>query len=336
MPGGFDYDFVAGLEPSKIANPDLQWETNKKLEAALEAGFFNDRLLFTVAWFRNRSGNQLVTEPLSEVTGFRTIRRNLDAIVENKGLEIDLKTVNIDNKDFSWNSTFNYSRSKNKLVKFDELANSGFSRQFIVGESLFVRRYYEALGVNPQTGIYEFTDANNDGVINFANDAIILEDLAPSFFGSLGNNFRYKNFRLNFLFQYRKQKGRSVFAAGSRPGVNIDNYPAAFLDRWQKPGDIATFQEFFQDTGVREDLSTAGGNQESSTASITDASFVRLKSASLSYDLPKRTLKNVDVNVYVQGQNLFLITDYDVADPETGPSSFPLLRQFTLGFNFTF
>ena len=86
------YNETTVLEPSRLFNPDFSWEMNKKLELALETGFFKDRLLLTAAWYRNRSSNQLVGIPLAGTTGFSSIQANLDATIENRGWEFTLQS----------------------------------------------------------------------------------------------------------------------------------------------------------------------------------------------------------------------------------------------------
>ncbi|WP_303315184.1 SusC/RagA family TonB-linked outer membrane protein [Flavivirga abyssicola] len=335
----FEYNVLGAISTTKLPNPNLQWESNDKVELALETGFFNDRIFLTTAWYRNRSGNQLVTEPLSEVTGFRNFRRNLDAVVENSGFEIDLTTRNIETKDFSWKTIFNYSRQRNELVSFPDIENTPFARNLVVGESLNVQRVYNYLGVNPDTGAYEFTDIDGDGRISRNDDREFLVDLTPDFFGGFGNNFRYKNWQLNFFFQFKKQLGRSVQTEDLRPLGGMENVSVEFLNRWQQPGDITDFQKLWLTNrgGIPvTDFRNGAFAFSSSNAAYTDASYIRLRTASLAYNLPKNILKGIDLNMYLQGQNLFIITDFDHADPETGLSAFPLLRQITLGFNLTF
>src|SRR5690606_27214563 len=99
---GFEYNGTTTLQPTGIYNPLFGWEVNKKLEIALELGFFNDRILLNTSWYRNRSSNQLIGIPLAATTGFSSLAGNFDATVENTGFEMDLRTLNIQNKYFKW------------------------------------------------------------------------------------------------------------------------------------------------------------------------------------------------------------------------------------------
>src|SRR5690606_8219657 len=132
---------------SRLYNPNFSWETNTKLEAALDLGFFNDRLLLGTSFFRNRSGNQLVGLPLPGTTGFTTIQSNLPATVENTGWEFQLSTKNIDTKAFQWNTSLNLSILRNRLLEYPNLENSPYASMYVVGKPLSVFNGYRYTGV---------------------------------------------------------------------------------------------------------------------------------------------------------------------------------------------
>ncbi|UPT69966.1 MAG: SusC/RagA family TonB-linked outer membrane protein [Flavobacterium sp. JAD_PAG50586_2] len=129
LSSGVSYNGVIGLQPTRLYNPNFGWETNKKLEVAVETGFFKDRIFLTVGWYRNRSSSQLVGIPMPATTGFPSLLGNLDATVENSGTEITLRTVNFQKGNFNWTTNFNISFSENKLVSFPNLESSTYSNQ---------------------------------------------------------------------------------------------------------------------------------------------------------------------------------------------------------------
>lgn len=329
---GNDYDGTTILEPSGIFNPLFGWEANKKLEAALELGFFNDRLLVNTSWYRNRSSNQLIGIPLAATTGFSELTGNFDATVENSGIEVDLRTVNVKNRKLRWSTTFTLTVPRNKLVKFDGLESSTFSNRYVIGKPLTLVKLYNALGVDPETGVYTFEDYNDDGNISSLDDRQYIGDLAPKFYGGLGNTLGFGNLTLDFFFQFKKQKAFDQLAFGATPGYR-GNAPVALLDRWQEVGDVAPIQRasgglsFGEDTGVL---------QQFSNAAFSDASFIRLRNISLNYRVG--TLDNgLGINVYLQGQNLWTLTNYKGPDPEQPSNSrLPQLRQITLGLQLDF
>ena len=170
-PTVYGYQGLPGLQPGNLYNPDFRWETNRKLEASLELGFWKDRMLFSVNYYRNRSGNQLVGYPLPIITGFSQVQYNLDAEVENKGWEFELSASILQGKVLQWSTAFNITIPQNKLVSFPNLAGSSFANNYIVGQSLFTKKYFAVEGVNPENGLYQFTDFNKDGRISFPQDA---------------------------------------------------------------------------------------------------------------------------------------------------------------------
>lgn len=328
------YQGITGITPTRLFNGDFAWEENKKLELALELGFLKNRILLNTAYFRNRSGNQLVGIPLPGTTGFSSILANLDASVQNTGVEFELKTVNFQNEKFSWSTGLNLSFLRNKLVSFPDLEGSTYANQYIVGEPLNIRKVYAFTGINPETGIYEFKDYDGDGSISFPNDRQLVMDLNPDFFGGLSNRLHWGAFELNFLLQFVKQQGSNYYFSGGRPGIK-SNQPAALINRWQQPGDIATFQKIT--AGGDSAAVSAYANYRNSDASVTDASFIRLKNLSFSYTLPEDMVKGFNTRLYLQGQNLFTITDYAGADPENQRiNNIPPLRFLTVGLQANF
>jgi hypothetical protein len=132
-----------------------------------------------------------------------------------------------------------------------------------------------------------------------------------------------------------KKKGTYNFIGNFIPG-NPQNQPDYLLNRWQKPGDIAAHQRFNSNYNLGGAYFTA----LSSDANLTDASFIRLKNLSLSWQFPKGCLDKAHLNnarIYVQGQNLFTITKYRGYDPETQSSmALPPLRVITFGLQIVF
>ena len=331
---GFDYNGTTILEPTGIFNPLFGWEVNKKLEAALELGFFKDRVRLNTAWYQNRSSNQLIGIPLAATTGFSSLTGNFDATVENTGFEVDLYTINIQSEHFKWQTAFNITLPKNRLIAFPDLETSTFANRFIIGKPLTIVHLYNALGVDPETGIYQFEDYNGDDNISSLEDKQRIADLAPEFYGGLSNTVTYKNLTLEVFFQFKKQKAFNNLATTVAPGFNR-NGPVALLDRWQQVGDISPIMRAI--SGLNPSVFNALEYQRESNAAVSDASFIRLRNISLTYKIPKRFSNGMDVSIYLQGQNLFTITNYNGPDPEQ-PSAIilPSLRQITFGLQLGF
>lgn len=326
-----NYNNTIGLQPTRLFNPNFAWETNRKLEMALETGFLKDRIFFTAAWYRNRSSNQLVGVPMSTLTGFSSLQSNLDATVENSGWEFTLNTVNLNSGKLKWNSSLNLTLSRNRLLSFPNLSSSTYRNTYRINQPLNIRLLYSFNGVDPQTGIYQFADLNGDGRISSPDDKQIVADLTPSFFGGLQNELSYGNWRLDFLLQFVKQQNQNSSIGLTGPMYNV---PKAMTNSWQQPGDVVPYQLYT--TGINAAASNAASWYSESTATIVDASYIRLKNVSLAYQLPLKQ-KRMQCRLVLQGQNLLTFTNYKDGDPEFTTYGFlPPLKVFTGGVQLTF
>lgn len=333
LSSGVSYNGVIGLQPTRLYNPNFGWETNKKLEVAVEAGFFKDRIFLTLGWYRNRSSSQLVGIPMPATTGFSSLLGNLDATVQNSGTEITLRTVNFQNRHFSWTTNFNISVSKNKLISFPDLERSTYSNQFVIGEALNIQKVYHYTGIDPQTGVYTFADTNGDGIIS-PLDKTVVKDFNPSFFGGLGNQFTYKRWQLDVMLQFVKQENYTSGVMVGLPGMK-GNQPVEVLNHWQNAGDNGTSQIYT--VGFNGAAVDAFYNYYESDGVIGDASFVRLKTIALSYRVPETWLFGASCKVSLEGQNLLTFTGYKGRDPEFSTYGYlPPLKIITAGLQFSF
>lgn len=334
-PDGSPYQGTIGLDATRLFNPDFSWEVNKKMEVALDLGFLKDRLFLSTAYYKNRSSNQLVGIPLPGTTGFSSVQANLDAVVENSGLEVELRTMNFSSAKFKWTTSLNVSLPTNKLVSFKNLEGSTYANQYVVGQSLAIRKVYSFTGVNPTTGIYEFKDFNGDGLLTEGEDRQKIVDTSPKLFGGLQNSLSYKGWQLDFLFQFVKQLGVNSTAISNLPG-SLGNVTEDVLDHWQHVGDTSTVQQYsagFNDAAVTAFYSY----YINSDAAYSDASYVRLKNLSLSYTLSAPWLQNASCRLYFQAQNLLTLTKYKGADPENqSQGRLPTLRVLSVGTQINF
>jgi TonB-linked SusC/RagA family outer membrane protein len=333
-PTSVTYQGSAGLTPSGLFNADYHWEVTRKLEAAIELGFFRDRLLVSADWYRNRSSNQLVSYPLASQSGFTTVTKNLPALVQNTGWEMSISSRNIEKNHFSWNTTVTLTLPRNKLVSFPGLSKTGYAASLVLGQSLGLIYKYRFLGVDPQTGIYQFEDVNKDTKYTSADNQV-LGNTDSKYYGSFGNTVSYKGLQLEVFFEFKKQTGKNYLdrLASYVPGT-LYNQPVIVLKRWQQPGNQTDVQKF-----------TYNGASAAAAASITrlgnsdgvysDASYVRLKNVSISYSLPANWMSKLHIEnsrVYLQAQNLATFTSYKGSDPETQNfNRLPTLRTIVAG-----
>lgn len=327
------YGGIKSLYPSRLHNPYFSWEKTTKLEMALELGFLDDRIRLNTAWFRNRSGNQLVGIPLPGSTGFSSIQANLPAKVENKGLELELNANPIRLNRFNWNSNFNISFPKNKLVAFPGLEGSTYANKYVVGYPTSIMKVYNYEGIDPETGLYKFTDYNNDGSITSPDDNQVIKKIGTKYYGGWSNQLSYKGWDFSFLFQFVKQVQPNYNALMTLPGI-MNNQPVEVLDVWSESNPQGKYMPY--SSGATAQKNQLHSRFMNSTASIGDASFIRLKNIQLSYILPvNKHISNIIF--YVQGQNLLTITNYFGVDPEFVATGFlPPLKTYSFGMQFNF
>lgn len=322
---GNNYQGTIGLQPVRLFNPEFGWESNKKFEVALETGFLEDRIFLTSAYYVNRSSNQLVGIPLPGTTGYSSLYANLDATVENSGLEFTLRTINFSREHFEWTTNFNISINRNKLISFPGLESSTYANTYVVGQPINIMKLYHYITMNPTTGIYQFEDVNGDGTISSIADRHTLANLSPRYFGGLENQFQYKGVQLNFLFQFVKQE-----AFGALPGV-----PGTGVNQLASVSDSAAQQPYT--AGSNGAIINAYYRYGLSDGAVQDASYIRLKNISLTYDLPFKVGDRLRCQLYWQGQNLLTFTNYTNGDPEFKFGGYlPPLKVNAVGVKLTF
>jgi len=313
---------------------DAGFEKIKKLEYAVDLGFFQNRVLMTATWYRHSSDHQLIPDSLSGA-GPDLHLQEVPISLQNTGWEFTLTSTNIRSKGFSWTSSINISRPVSKLKAFP-----GLDRRFaglVLGASPSDFKAYQYTGVNPKTGFFSF--------LNMAGDsAITREDMKATArhdvrcFGGLENTFQMGNWELYVLLEARLQTGISpvaAFYAANPPGTLksglYSNQLAVVNDRWQKSGDIAAYQKATMNTKSTSDAGRAIARYLSSTGILVNADFLRLKTFCLSYRWPK-LFKIATGRVFIQGSNLLTLTPYKDADPESQAIlSVPLLRSIVVG-----
>jgi TonB-linked SusC/RagA family outer membrane protein len=323
-----NYNGYVGLSPARLLNPLFAWERNRKAEAALETSLFDERVNFEIAYYNNRSDNQLIGTPLPGTTGFSSISANLNALVENSGWEGSLRIVTAHRNYFQWNTSINITLPLNRLVRFPDLEGSTYASQFEIGYPLSIYKLYVCTGVDSETGVFEFKDFNGDGIITSSDDRKFIADLSPKFFGNISNTLRYRNWNLDILFQFMKKQGLNEYYNTEPPGTMF-NQPTGVLDRWKAQGDHATMQAFT--AGWDDDAYAAYYKFVVSDAVISDASFIRLKSISLSYKLPLKEIKSRSWILFINGQNLATFTKFKNGDPEQLTSFLPPVRRVSVG-----
>jgi TonB-linked SusC/RagA family outer membrane protein len=358
---GANYLTNAGLAPSQMGNVSLGWETSIQTDLALELGFWN-RITLTTEVYNRKTKNLLTSRGLVGNSGFTSVSDNVGGIT-NKGLEISLETRNFVKPNFSWTTNFNITFQTNNVdtIFGGNPFASGFASWIQQGYSLNSFRGYRVDkifqstsdivaardGTAAKPGDIRWKDIDKNGVINSA-DQEILGNALPKFFGSLTNNFTYKNFELTVFFQFvggnKIYNNNRAFAEGMN---GLFGQFATTLNRWS-PANTFTNQTTKMPRAVYGD---PANNRRNSDRWLEDGSFTRLKNLIFAYNLDSKLaskMKLSSLKVYVQAQNLITWTNYSGFDPEvstftttntaqgTDFLTFPQAKTITFGLNVGF
>lgn len=322
------------LYVGNLANPELKWEETKKFDVGLDLNLLNDRVNLTADYYSSNTNGMLYTDFLSRVTGFGSIVRNLPGLVRNTGFELQLNTTPVKTQDWRWNTAFNISFIKNKLVSLPALSDATFAAKYVyqVGKPLDLIWGLKYQGVDPETGLAKFQDVDNNGkILTYSPDYQVIGKRLPDFFGGWTNNISYKKFDLNLFAQFVNgiTKGYTFISGIGSPY----NLPLEALNRWQKPGDITNIPRAAAPGTV---AAAINNNIAQSDFAYDDASYIRIKNITLSYSFDKINKAISKLQLYLTGYNLFTITKFKGDDPEGGPNLVPMSKIYTLGINVTF
>ncbi len=312
------YSGQVPLFPARFADSLLHWEQNRKLEAALQFCFWQDRINLEISWYRNRTNNQLVSMPVATQSGFATVLTNAPASVQNTGVEVVAAVTAVRNTDWQLNTRLNVSINRNKLLAYPNFDQSPYKGRYVIGQPLNIQKYLHFTGIDPSTGEYTFADLNKDGETNIDLTGNTPDDripvvLAPKFEGGLTIELTYKQWSFSTLFYCRQQNGFNAQVGAEQPGSRT-NQPTEALNYWKKPGDHTPY-------GRPTSLPTTSSNNYAyySDARISDASFIRLQNLAVHWNFPAKALEKLhleNLRIYLQGENLLLITSYKGSDPE--------------------
>lgn len=337
------YQGIPTYAPEQLSNPLLQWESTKKIQAGIDLGFFRDRIQLNVNYYLNRSDNQVSAYLLAATSGFESIYKNQQFKIRNTGWEVMLSATVLQKGDFTWKSSFNFTIPKTLLMDYPGVDKTSDASRKIIGKPMGSTYAYHLLGVDAQTGVYSFEDSAGNPTRNpVLRDQNVIVNPFPTFYGGFQNSIRYKRFSLDFLFQFVKQEAKNYSYGSLQPTVGgfaegEGNQTVPMLDRWRKPGDVASVQKY---STTYNDYAPLFYARELSDGGISDASYIRLKNLSFSWQLPDNWMKTVKMqngSLFIQGQNLLTITNYTGLDPETKSSTIlPPLRVITFGARLNF
>lgn len=352
------------------ADPDLKPEITHTVEGGIELAFFDNRLGLDATYYDAKTINQLIPVAVSKATGFSQRYQNAGT-VENKGLELSLMGTPVRSRNFSWNVNVNFTRNRNKLIETYKDASGnpaqnlqlatfqgGVSINATLNQPLGTIRGTDFVYTNGQKTV----KANGRYMIDPDPNKVI-GNYNPDWIGGISNTFRYKNFSLSFLVDVRQ--GGDVFSLDMYYGLATGLYPetAGLNDLGNPsrntlangggvimPGVTADGKPNTKRVG-NSNFGTYGYAYIPDKGFVYDASYVKLREASLGYSIPKSfvsklgAIKGIDLSV--SGRNLWIIhKNLPYADPEETLSSgnlqgyqsgsIPTARTFLFNAKFTF
>ena len=313
---GANRTYYSSLYQSNEPNPFITWEVATLYNAGFESRIFNNRVLLNADFFYQRRSNILVRRNASvpNFTGISLPDENF-GIVDNRGFEIELGYSGKRSTDFSYSINGNFAFARNKVVNFDEPANK-ISRQTLTGHPIGATLLYESAGIfkdiaqinkTPHVsgaipGDVIIKDQNGDGIINSDDKILFDKTVNPEITYGLSLNFRYKSFELSALINGAGTAW--VRRLGSQQGAAGDYYQFSADGRWTPDNINATKPRAYDGS------STYWRGKFATDLEYQNQSYARLKNLQLNYHVPLKSL-NIkfikDTQVYVSGQNLFLI-----------------------------
>ena len=334
-----------GIFPSTMGNANLKWETTKTANAAIDFELFNGRIGGTMEVYNSNTSNLLVRRSIPTMTGYANIFTNI-GLINNKGLELTLNSVNIKSGKFDWSSNFVISANRNKIVHLyytdvngDGIEDNDISNSWFIGYP--INSYYDyvfdgiyqegdVIPSGSKPGFVRLKDLNGDGIIDADNDRkIVGSGGQPDYRFSITNNFTYGNLTLS-IFVNSMEGWDSRFpllntaVSPNAPGRGLNQLDAGY---WTAENKSTTRPSLIYNNPLGHGW-------------YVSRNFVRIQDASLSYKLPKTLLAKVKLSsltVYMSAKNLYTFTKWPGSDPESGGASsssfYPMPRTIAFGVN---
>ena len=361
--GANGYDFgrttttnAGGIVVTDYAVPDMTWSNSIKQDLGFEAKFFRDKLSVIVDLFsENRTGIFMQRQSAVIFNGLqKQLWGNLGA-VDNRGIDGTLE-YNMHVGQVGLNIRGNITYNKDKVVENDmppqaypwleHRGDNALARYGYIAEGLFVDQGEIDKSAVPgdrskiMPGDIKYKDLNGDGVIDANDVAKIGRGDVPSMVYGFGFNVTYKNFQVGVLFQGINHADRMIQGRAIMPfnASDASNAYAIAADRWTV--DNPRQNAFYPRLAYGEDRNF--NNTRASSWWIKDVSFLRLKTALISYNLPPKMLRGLGINnsaIYMQGINLLTFSKFKLWDPELNTDngiSYPNVRTISLGVNLKF
>ena len=347
----FDNTQPLAVYISRLANPNLTWETTALYNFGFDFAVLKNRLKFTVDTYYSKTRDLLLNVQTAHATGYKKRLENIGQ-TSNTGVELTIDSRNISRKNFWWNTTFTISHNSQMVEDMGNesyvavLSSSGNNSYMMYGykkgyplNALWGFQYagpwhnQKEIDRNKHTKTYasvltqtpgnpKFVDQNKDGIIS-QDDLIYLGSSDPDLYGGLQNTFGFKNWTLSLYFTYSIGGKIYNFSEMYMTGTSYVNQYRYMLDAWHP---VRNPDSWYPRAGYDDCASP-------STLLLHDASYLRLQNVTLSRRFEFRNKKFFkDITVSLKGDNLFLLTEYNGYDPDVSTeSSGSVLRRVDMG-----
>ena len=345
----YQYGYNSGLGHTSLANPELGWEKQKMFNVGIDFGFLKNRITGSIEYFNKTSDDLLYEFPLPASHGLTSVMMNL-AKVQNNGAEFTLNAIPVQTRDFTWDLSFNFSTSADKILDLagdDDITMSDTKKIWKVGCSQYEFYMPTWMGVDPANGnpLWKSGEGttNNYSLADYEQQG----RATPWGFGALTNNLSWKGLGLSFMFYYNlggkfyDTLYANLMHEGNNSGKNIH---VDEVNAWTPSNTNTDVPKFIN--------ANANKSNSPSTRFLYSATYLKLKNVNLSYSLPKSVIKKVgvisNVRVFVNADNIFTVfadkryKGYDdidifgVGGYDAYPNYIPLSRTYTFGVNVTF
>ena len=318
----FGTDTERGSAINSLANAELGWEVSKEYNIGVDVAILDSKIRLEAEYYNKKTEDAIFNKELFWLTGFSESQGNFGS-VRNKGIELVLNTRNIKTTDFRWETSINFAKNVNEILKIEgDVDELPYGRHGVlkIGEAVDAMYSYEKAGIwqmdeaaeaevyNRVPGQFKFVDQNNDDVIN-EDDKVVIGSHSPDWTGGMTNNFYYKDFSFSFMIYTRQGVlGHSEFYQNFAPhqgdGAKFNKID---LDYWTP-----------NNQGAEYPMPKIGHTGE---WYFEDMSFVKVGNIGLGYNVPESLASKLNLSkmsLSLDIQNPFTFTDYKGPDPETG------------------
>ncbi|MEQ1797240.1 MAG: SusC/RagA family TonB-linked outer membrane protein [Lacibacter sp.] len=329
---------AALLPVSEFANPDLRWEKTTQYNVGVDFSIFKSRISGVIDVYTSQTKDLLMRRNIPSVTGYSFTFQNVGATA-NKGIDININTVNVTTKDFQWTSNINASWQKDRITNLSNGKQDDINNNWFIGQPLEVLYGFAAngmwqyadtasmrkFGLNGNTfttGQVKPIDQNGDNKIDANNDRVIIGHTRPRWIVGMTNNFTYKNFELSFFIYGRlnywfNTGGEAQTARGNQRQISY----------WTENNQNSDYQKPFYSVGSGDNYSAALGYKK--------ASFLKVRNISASYNVPAKVLTKMHMStlrVYFQAANPGMLFS-QIKFMDMDAASMFSNRGYTIGIN---